>query len=81
MLIGEIRSNFLQSVNRMFAISMAQDIRAPDIPPRLECRVRPMRTLRRIQAVSLSAAPQWVLCVFFGAYVTMQLAVSGGSVS
>jgi|APLow6443716910_1056828.scaffolds.fasta_scaffold50895_3 hypothetical protein len=40
-----------------------------------------MRTLRRIQAVSLSAAPQWVLCVFFGAYVTMQLAVSGGSVS
>ncbi len=40
-----------------------------------------MRTLRRLQAVSLSAAPQWVLCVFFGAYVTMQLATSGAAVS
>lgn len=65
----------------MFAIVVAQPIRAPDIPPRLECRVSPMRTLRRIQAVSLSAAPQWVLCVFFGAYVTMQLAASGAGVS
>jgi len=65
----------------MFAICVAQPIRAPDTPPRLECRVSPMRTLRRIQAVSLSAAPQWVLCVFFGAYVTMQLAASGGGIS
>lgn len=36
-----------------------------------------MRTLRRIQAVSMRIAPQWFLCVFLGAYVTMQLAVSG----
>ncbi len=44
----------------------------------LSCRGRPMRALRRIQAVSLRAAPQWILCVFFGAYVTLQVAASGG---
>jgi len=40
-----------------------------------------MRTLRRIQAVSLSVGPQWFLCVFLGAYVAMQLAASGAAVS
>jgi hypothetical protein len=32
-----------------------------------------MRTLRRIQAVSLHVAPHWFLCVLLGAYVSMQL--------
>ena len=32
-----------------------------------------MRTLRRIQAVSLRVAPQWFLCVFLGAYLAMQM--------
>ncbi|MEQ1781910.1 MAG: hypothetical protein ABMA14_11160 [Hyphomonadaceae bacterium] len=35
-----------------------------------------MRTLRRIQAVSLRVAPQWFLCVFLGAYLAMQIATS-----
>jgi hypothetical protein len=36
-----------------------------------------MRTLRRIHAVSLRVAPHWLLCVFLGAYVSMQIAASG----
>ena len=40
-----------------------------------------MRTLRRIQAVSMRMSPQWVLCVFFGAYVTLQVAAAGTLVS
>lgn len=40
-----------------------------------------MRTLRRIHAVSLRVAPQWLLCVFFGAYVTLQVATSGSFAS
>jgi len=36
-----------------------------------------MRTLRRIQATSLRFAPQWFLCVFFGAYVTLQVVTPG----
>jgi hypothetical protein len=35
-----------------------------------------MRTLRRIQAVSLRVAPQWFLCVFLGAYLAMQMVTS-----
>jgi len=33
-----------------------------------------MRTLRRIQAVSLQVAPHWALCVILGAYFSMQIA-------
>ena len=32
-----------------------------------------MRALRRIQAVSLRVGPHWLLCVFLGAYVAMQM--------
>ncbi len=32
-----------------------------------------MRTLRRLQAVSVRVAPHWFLCVFLGAYVAMQM--------
>ena len=39
-----------------------------------------MRTLRRIQTASLRFAPQWFICVFFGAYVTMQVATQGVTV-
>lgn len=61
----------------MFAIGVRQTSHAADVPLRLECRVIPMRTLRRIQATSLRFAPQWFLCVFFGAYVTLQVATPG----
>ncbi len=61
----------------MFAISVRQLAHAADVPQRSEYRVIPMRTLRRIQAVSLRVAPQWFLCVFLGAYVTMQVAAPG----
>lgn len=37
-------------------------------------RAPAMRTLRRIQAVSVRIAPHWFLCVFLGAYVAMQMA-------
>jgi hypothetical protein len=40
-----------------------------------------MRTLRRIHAVSMRVSPQWFLCVFFGAYVTLQVAASGAFLS
>lgn len=53
---------------------------AADVPLRSEYRVIPMRTLRRIQAASLRVAPQWFLCVFLGAYITMQVATSGSLV-
>lgn len=33
-----------------------------------------MQTLRRIQAVSVRVAPHWLLCVFLGGYVAMQMA-------
>jgi hypothetical protein len=33
-----------------------------------------MATLRRIQAASMRIAPHWLLCVFLGAYVAMQIA-------
>jgi hypothetical protein len=33
-----------------------------------------MRTLRRIQSVSLRIAPHWFLCVLLGAYVAMNMA-------
>ncbi|HVY90297.1 MAG TPA: hypothetical protein VG942_15615 [Hyphomonadaceae bacterium] len=39
-----------------------------------------MRTLRRIQAVSLRHAPNYALCVILGAYVAMQVVVKGGFV-
>lgn len=32
-----------------------------------------MRTLRRIQAVSVRIAPHWFLCVFLGAYVAVHM--------
>lgn len=35
-----------------------------------------MRTLRRIQAVSVRVAPHWFLCVFLGAYLAMQMATT-----
>jgi hypothetical protein len=38
-----------------------------------------MRTLNRIRTVSLRVAPQWAMCVFFGAYVAMQVAGQGGA--
>ena len=61
----------------MFAIVVRQVPHAAGVPLRSECRVIPMRTLRRIQAASLRVAPQWFLCVFLGAYITMQVATSG----
>ena len=33
-----------------------------------------MATLRRIQVASVRIAPHWLLCVFLGAYVTLQMA-------
>jgi hypothetical protein len=33
-----------------------------------------MRTFRKIQTAAVHVGPQWLLCVFFGAYVAMQLA-------
>ena len=61
----------------MFAIAVRQMSHAADVPQRSEFWAIPMRTLRRIQAVSLRVAPQWFLCVFLGAYITMQVATSG----
>jgi hypothetical protein len=46
-----------------------------------EYRVNPMRTLRRIQTASLRFAPQWFICVFFGAYVTLQVVTPGVVIS
>lgn len=40
-----------------------------------------MRTLNRIRTVSMRIAPQWAMCVFFGAYVTMQIASAPGTVA
>jgi hypothetical protein len=40
-----------------------------------------MRTLNRIRTVSLRVAPQWVMCVFFGAYVTLQIVSAPGTVA
>ncbi len=47
--------------------------------PALRCQFsgRPMRTLRQIQSVSLRVGPHWFLCIFLGAYVTMNLAAPG----
>lgn len=74
----EIRSKFLHSVNRMFAIFADDPLTRRMVLRAVQsCRGRPMRTLRRIQAMSLRTAPQWILCVFFGAYVTLQVATSG----
>jgi hypothetical protein len=33
-----------------------------------------MATLRRIQTASTRVAPHWLLCVFLGAFVALQLA-------
>ena len=46
------------------------------LAPCSQFRVIAMRTLRRIQAVSLRVAPQWFLCVFLGAYLAMQMVTS-----
>lgn len=67
-------------MNRIFAIAVRHITYAADVPLRSEYRVIPMRTLRRIQAASLRVAPQWFLCVFLGAYITMQVATSGSLV-
>jgi len=65
-------------VNRIFAIPVRQLSRREgwSLAPRIQFRVIAMRTLRRIQAVSLRVAPQWFLCVFLGAYLAMQMVTS-----
>ncbi len=65
-------------MNRIFAIPVTQ-LSSRDglsLATRSQFRVIAMRTLRRIQAVSLRVAPQWFLCVFLGAYLAMQMVTS-----
>jgi hypothetical protein len=63
----------------MFAIAMAKPAHRRGMvpPPWFQVRAVPMRTLRQIKSASLRVGPHWFLCVFLGAYVTMNLAVPG----
>jgi hypothetical protein len=62
----------------MFAIFADDPPHALDGPARVLSPVSSMRTLRRIHAASQHIAPHWLLCVFFGAYVTLQVATPSG---
>ncbi len=72
--LPEIRFNFLHAVNRKFAITVPEPGWARGLSACSQHRVARMASLRRIKAASVRVAPHWFLCIFLGAYVTLQMA-------